>query len=826
MALNEMQKKDRSEYLEKNLVITECSQKEPYVFISYASDNWEQVFKSVVVPLQNQFGMRVYADKAFDKVNDKWIVPMLRNVRGADVIIAFVSQSYIESYACFLELLTALNNKKQVVFVSLEENLCLGDTTDQPVIERGVKNEILNQGSNIATNTNNTSNDIMRAIKSAYTSLSTLLEQDALSKYDISDAFINFFRDASVNRKSVHDLNAIKRTVKSISSEVFDVSYMPKDDQESSAPVSEVSEAGAAGEISTADEAGEIKTVTDTGDVSEQPSVTAASVEEPASKVAFSFNELNVSQEPGQSDEQPKSSAVKGKVNKKIIIGAAAAVLVIGIIVAAVMLFGNSGGKTFIDGTYTGELADGVPNGQGTMTYYNEDIYEGEWQSGKRNGQGKIIYADGAVYEGEWQNDLRNGQGTLTFANGDVYEGEWKDDVMEGTGTLRFNSGKEAGTLYTGEWQAGLKNGQGTMTYANGDIYIGEWQGDQRSGQGTVTYANGDIYKGEWQDDLRSGQGTMTYANGDLYEGEWIEDVMEGYGIFHVNSGENAGNVYEGEWQDGQRSGRGTMTYASGSVYEGDWLNDQRDGQGLFSTAAGEYYIGEWWNDKATGQGVFTYNGDYFSIGEWGDSDLNGLGINMDANGKLYIGEWEDGVGSGKGISVDPEGNISHIGTWSDGYFQEELALEEVSFSDGNYTGELKDGEPNGIGIMEYGNGNTFMGMWSEGKTLYGYYYYSNDGAQVFGPLDCSYYSGSIRDGYGVFIMGYGSAYLGEYRNDSRNGLGMNIYITGSVYVGEWKNGTTHGQGTMTDTYGNVQSGTWENGVFIESASDASDDEE
>lgn len=222
MALSEAQKKERSEYLERYLQITECSQRKPYVFISYASDNWETVFKEAVVPMQKQFGLRVYADKAFDKVNDKWIVPMLRNIRGADAVVAFVSQSYIESYACFLELLTAVNNRKQIVFVSLEEGLRLGDTTDLPVVERGAKNEILNQGANISTNTNNTSNDIMRAMKSAYTSISTLLEQDALSKYDISDAFINFFRDASINRKTINDLRAVRGTISSVSKRVFD----------------------------------------------------------------------------------------------------------------------------------------------------------------------------------------------------------------------------------------------------------------------------------------------------------------------------------------------------------------------------------------------------------------------------------------------------------------------------------------------------------------------------------------------------------------------------------------------------------------------------
>ncbi len=239
MGLNTVQKKERADYLETNLNITECSQRKPYAFISYASDNWEAVFKSAVVPLQKQHGLRVYADKAFDKVNDKWIVPMLRNVRGADLMIAFVSQSYIESYACFLELLTAVNSKKQSMFVSLGEKLRLGDTTDQPEVERGVKNEILNQGSNLSTNTNNTSNDIMRAMKSAYTSLSTLLEQDALSKYDLSDAFINFFRDASINQKTIHDLGAVLGTIESISGSVFDPSLItdPVNMTEPAAPV-------------------------------------------------------------------------------------------------------------------------------------------------------------------------------------------------------------------------------------------------------------------------------------------------------------------------------------------------------------------------------------------------------------------------------------------------------------------------------------------------------------------------------------------------------------------------------------------------------------
>ncbi len=35
--------------------------------MSYTIDNWETVFKSAVAPLQERYGLRVWADKANDK---------------------------------------------------------------------------------------------------------------------------------------------------------------------------------------------------------------------------------------------------------------------------------------------------------------------------------------------------------------------------------------------------------------------------------------------------------------------------------------------------------------------------------------------------------------------------------------------------------------------------------------------------------------------------------------------------------------------------------------------------------------------------------------
>ena len=637
MGLNEAQKKERSEYLEENLHITECSQKKPYAFISYASDNWETVFKKAVVPLQQQYGLRVYADKAFDKVNDKWIVPMLRNIRSSDVVIAFVSQSYIESYACFLELLTAVNSRKQVIFVSLEQDLRLGDTTDLPNVEVGVKREILKQGADISTNTNNTSNDIMRAMKSSYTSLSTLLEQDALSKFDISDSFINFFRDASINKKTIHDLGAINGTIKSVSRNVFDVDQMARVIEQpqalpvaQAAPADQPAESAATvsepvtSESSTQEKDDVPMPMQDTPvqaqDTPAQPMpirVTASTetpkapgaVLQPEAKASGTAVQVQTASasvskpavQPAAKTGSAGTSPAKPKFdihNKKflaILIGGMCCLLAV--MIGGAVIFMNMPREVTdkayvmavddanVSGTYTGTWEHGMPNGLGTFTT-DGLVYYGEWIDGKANGQGKFTWQNGSVYEGEFKDNRYNGQGTYTWADGTVYEGEWENDQLNGQGKMTYIDG----TVYEGEWENDQLSGHGKMTYANGDVYEGEWADGVRCGQGIYTDAENNTYEGEWKDDQRNGQGTMTYANGNIYEGEWTADICNGQGKLTWTNGD----VYVGEFKDDQRNGQGTYTWPSGAVYVGEFKNNKREGQGKYTRADGNVMEGQW----------------------------------------------------------------------------------------------------------------------------------------------------------------------------------------------------------------------------------------
>jgi len=90
------------------------------------------------------------------------------------------------------------------------------------------------------------------------------------------------------------------------------------------------------------------------------------------------------------------------------------------------------------DGKYVGEIENGVPNGQGTLTKPNGVMYEGEFRDGYRNGQGTYTWSDGDMYEGEFKDGKRNGQGTLTFSNGNKYLGKFKNGIFNGQGTFTF----------------------------------------------------------------------------------------------------------------------------------------------------------------------------------------------------------------------------------------------------------------------------------------------------------------------------------------------------------------------------------------------------
>ena len=71
------------------------------------------------------------------------------------------------------------------------------------------------------------------------------------------------------------------------------------------------------------------------------------------------------------------------------------------------------------DGKFIGEIENGIPNGQGTVTWTEHGKYVGEYKNGERNGQGTFTWNDGGKYVGEWK-DGDQWNGTDYDKNGNV----------------------------------------------------------------------------------------------------------------------------------------------------------------------------------------------------------------------------------------------------------------------------------------------------------------------------------------------------------------------------------------------------------------------
>ena len=52
-------------------------------------------------------------------------------------------------------------------------------------------------------------------------------------------------------------------------------------------------------------------------------------------------------------------------------------------------------------------------------------VYKGEVENGVPNGQGTLTAPDGRKYVGDFKDGIPYGQGTFTFLDGWMYHGEW-----------------------------------------------------------------------------------------------------------------------------------------------------------------------------------------------------------------------------------------------------------------------------------------------------------------------------------------------------------------------------------------------------------------
>ena len=151
----------------------------------------------------------------------------------------------------------------------------------------------------------------------------------------------------------------------------------------------------------------------------------------------------------------------------------------------------------------------------------------------------------------------------------------------------------------------------------------------------------------------------------------------------------------------------------------------------------------------------------------------------------------------------------------------------------GKYIGETKNGLKEGVGLLQFDNGETYEGecknnkadgngtyTWPDGDKFIGEY--KNDKKNGRGvyfynkpPFTGDRYEGNykdnIKEGYGAYYYNNGDKYIGEFKNNAFEGKGIFYYNNGDKYEGDFKNGLRHGKGILVLTNGMIYEGDFKN---------------
>ena len=100
---------------------------EPYVFISYAHKDNDRVLPAVA--LLQQRGYRVWLDLGIE-AGTEWSDKIAQRLRECDVVLAFISPSFVASENCLDEVAYAKSNQKPTLLIYLEDNVILPEGTE------------------------------------------------------------------------------------------------------------------------------------------------------------------------------------------------------------------------------------------------------------------------------------------------------------------------------------------------------------------------------------------------------------------------------------------------------------------------------------------------------------------------------------------------------------------------------------------------------------------------------------------------------------------------------------------------------------------------
>lgn len=519
--------------------------------------------------------------------------------------------------------------------------------------------------------------------------------------------------------------------------------------------------------------------------------------------------------------------------------------------------------------SYIGNFKDGLPDGEGTMTFSDEESGILREYTG--------IFTEGAFFEGEviirypnrtcktaFKNGQSIGEGAIAYDDGDVYIGQL-DENQQPSGYGKMTSDSER-IVYTANFQNGFLHGEvsilypdrtcktayingepfgaGTITYHQGNVYMGHLDRDEQpSGYGQMSsdngrrvdygyFQNGNLHgkvitrypdrlcETTFYNGLPIGDSTISYDHGDIYIGQLdIDQQPSGMGRLLAADGER---TYRGVFHNGLLHGKVTIDYPD-RICETTFENGHPLAVGTIAYRDGRVYKGQLDpNQQPSGIGTLAYRNGRTYHGGFLNGVYHGIGEFYLENGSSFMIRYQLGARSGTGIFRTSDGQSVLSDENFKPYLIEDLkasvdpkfVYKEIRYSDNSfYAGNVNEqGLPNGYGKLSYADGVVCEGCFLNGL-LHGL------GRKELSPgnFDHGEFRDGMLDGIGCRQFSDGSYEMGEFQKGRNKGIGMQLLAgpTPIFLFGTFEDRLLHGLGTAVYADGSEVTGTFENGAVF-----------
>jgi len=396
-----------------------------------------------------------------------------------------------------------------------------------------------------------------------------------------------------------------------------------------------------------------------------------------------------------------------------------------------------------IPGQSFSQCTDGnCEDGYGVLVSKQGDFYCGYFLDGKYNGEGILLSHEKKFVYADFKAGKPHGKALVyDYESGDKMLVHYNNGEFQGTGVIYSEDNPPEYFLYTD----GKAYDYTPNKHLDNNLCV---NGDCKNGYGQMLYSSGDVYEGNFLDGLPHGEGIMTDSNG-VFNGCFWKYYQNGYGELTLKDGTKR----TGLWDKGRyvselntksmmgcvsgdcQNGYGVSIDFNGSIYKGYFRNGIAHGHGKSIYKTGFEIDGAYEDSGLNGFASVTYPENSETVKHFGFYSRNqahGYGAMFYKTG-IYIGQFEHGNTVGEGVFLNYETGNKLSGVFNGGKLITEISEKELKplfgsnnglgvkfLTEGRYYGYLKDGVPEGRGVLLKFDGTIITGKFSGGEYVDG----------------------------------------------------------------------------------------------------------